>query len=365
MILLNDLNLKLRKYKLRLNEVIESVVSSGCLILGPQVKRFEESFANYIGSPYCVSVANGTDAIELALKALRIKRGDLVATVANAGMYSTSALMAIGAEPLFLDVDPDTHSTTLSEVERALAAGVHAVIVTHLYGLVVPDICEIAKACARKRVVLIEDCAQAHGARLNGRSVGTFGDAGSFSFYPTKNLGALGDGGAVVTKDTETFERLISLRQYGWSLKYKVEFEGARNSRLDEIQAAILLLFLPDLDDANTRRRAIASYYSKVISHPHITVPPVHGENYVSHLYVIRSSRRNTLRAFLLDHDIATDIHYPTPDHCQPILRNRFRHPRLANVERLAEEILTLPCHPEMTEEQVRLVAGVINSWEI
>jgi aminotransferase EvaB len=361
--LINDLSSRIRANEQAIHAAINNVLAGGWLVLGPNVKKFEASFAEYIGVDYCVALANGTDAIELALRALDVEPGDRVATVANAGMYTTTALLAIGAEPFFLDVELGTRNTTLDEVDRAIGAGVKAVVVTHLYGLATPEIRRIAQYCEQKGVRLLEDCAQAHGAMVEGQCVGSFGDAASFSFYPTKNLGALGDGGAVVTNRADIAERVARLRQYGWTDKYRVEFIGARNSRLDELQAAILTVCLPNLDAQNSCRRSIAKSYSRRIDHPDVIAPESIGEQYVGHLYVIRSARRDSLRAHLRSLDIASDVHYPIPDHRQPVFGQRFSHVRLPNTERLAAEILTLPCYPEMAEAQVEEVIAGVNSW--
>jgi dTDP-3-amino-2,3,6-trideoxy-4-keto-D-glucose/dTDP-3-amino-3,4,6-trideoxy-alpha-D-glucose/dTDP-2,6-dideoxy-D-kanosamine transaminase len=361
--LINDLSSRIRANEQAIHAAINNVLVGGWLVLGPNVKKFEASFAEYIGVDYCVTLANGTDAIELALRALDVEPGDGVATVANAGMYTTTALLAIGAEPFFLDVELGTRNTTFDEVDRAIGTGVKAVVITHLYGLATPEIRRIAQYCEQKGVRLLEDCAQAHGAMVEGQCVGSFGDAASFSFYPTKNLGALGDGGAVVTNQADVAERIARLRQYGWTDKYRVEFIGARNSRLDELQAAILTVCLPNLDAQNSCRRSIAKSYSRRIDHPDVIVPESIGEQYVGHLYVIRSAQRDSLRAHLRSLDIASDVHYPIPDHRQPVFGQRFSHVRLPNTERLAAEILTLPCYPEMTEAQVEEVIAGVNSW--
>jgi dTDP-4-amino-4,6-dideoxygalactose transaminase len=361
--LINDLSSRIRASEQAVHATISDVLASGWLVLGPNVKKFEASFAEYLGADYCIGLANGTDAIELALRALGVVSGDRVATVANAGMYTTTALLAISAEPFFLDVDLGTKNTTLNEVIRAINAEVTAVVVTHLYGLAAPEIRQIAEYCERKGVKLLEDCAQAHGAMVDGQCVGTFGDASSFSFYPTKNLGALGDGGAVVTNRADIAEQIARLRQYGWTDKYRVEFVGARNSRLDELQAAILTVFLPELDAHNSCRRAIAKRYSMQINHSDVILPESLGQEYVGHLYVIRASKRDSLRAHLRSIDIASDVHYPIPDHRQPIFGRQFSHVRLPNTEQLAAEILTLPCYPEMTEAQVEEVIAGVNSW--
>lgn len=360
---LNDLSRRITSYQPQIKAAIDRVVASGWLVLGPEVKQFEQSFAGYLGAKYCVSLANGTDAIELALKAMGVGPRDRVATVANAGMYTTTAMLAIGAEPYFMDVDLDSRGATLVEVKRAVEAGVKAVVVTHLYGLAVPEIALIAEYCAGMAIPLLEDCAQAHGAQVNGKRVGTFGDAASFSFYPTKNLGALGDGGAVVTNSSNLAEKVGLLRQYGWTAKYTVEVPGARNSRLDEMQAAILSAFLPCLDEANARRREIAARYSTLIRHPHIALPGVGSENYVAHLYVICSQQREALREHLLKLNIASDVHYPIPDYRQPVFGQLYEQICLQNTERLAREILTLPCYPEMSDEEVDHVIAAANGW--
>jgi dTDP-4-amino-4,6-dideoxygalactose transaminase len=310
-------------------------------------------------------VANGTDALELAMRAVGVRNGQRVATVANAGFYTSTAVRAIGAVPFFLDVDLETRVVTLKEVERALLEKVSAVVVTHLYGQAVPEIDEMAALCRTSGVPLIEDCAQAHGASIKGQRVGSFGDMGCFSFYPTKNLGALGDGGAVVCQTTELAERVGRLRQYGWQSKYHVELEGARNSRLDEIQAAILSSFLPLLDGWNARRREIAAAYTRGIDHPAVMLPAIGGEDYVAHLYVVRTSRRTLLQKHLKDSGIASEVHYPVPDHRQAVLGDRFAALSLPHTEQLAQEALTLPCYPEMTDDDVRRVIAAIQAWSL
>jgi dTDP-4-amino-4,6-dideoxygalactose transaminase len=361
--LINDLSAKVAVYRNAIDEAVSRVLNRSWLVLGPEVVAFEKAFAEYVGVSYCRTLANGTDALELALRALGVQQGDKVATVANAGFYTSTALLAIGATPFYLDVDPETRVVTLGEVERAIREGVKAVVVTHLYGQAVPAIAKIAADCRTAGLMLVEDCAQAHGAKVDGKKVGSFGDMGCFSFYPTKNLGALGDGGAVVCKDATLAEKIEYLRQYGWSAKYQVNLAGSRNSRLDEIQAAILSVFLPKLDGWNARRREIALQYSTLISHPEVRLPQVYGEDYVAHLYVVRSSKRDMLREHLRKQDIATDVHYPIPDYRQPVFEKRFSDIFLQNTETLAQEVLTLPCYPEMTDEDVKRVINAVNDW--
>lgn len=362
--LINDLSVRLQQNHSHIAQVINSVLQSGWIILGPKVKVFEAEFANYIGSNYCVSLANGTDAIELGLKALGISKGSKVATVANAGMYTTTAVLAIGALPLFMDVDIASKNTSLLEVQKAIKKGATAVVITHLYGLACAEIEQIAQYCKANNVPLLEDCAQAHGAKINGKTLGSFGDVASFSFYPTKNLGALGDGGAIVSNDHKIADTVRQLRQYGWTTKYHVDLEGARNSRLDEIQAALLSLFLPNLDVNNEKRRQIAKAYKLGITNPLLDLPKLGKENDVVHLYVVTSKLRDSLKDHLQSLGIASDVHYPIPDHKQKILNHQFIDLKLPITEQLANEILTLPCYPEMTLEQIQMVIESVNSWK-
>lgn len=362
---INNLSARIAQHQEQIQTATQRVIASGWWILGPECKRFEQSFSAYLGVNACIGVANGTDALELALKAMNLRAEDSVATVANAGMYTCTALEAIGATPFFMDVDPQHHCVTLAEVKRAVEAGVKAVVVTHLYGQAVPEITEISQYCSKSKVSLLEDCAQAHGAAIQGQKLGSFGDAATFSFYPTKNLGALGDGGAVVTNNDQIAEQVRLLSQYGWTAKYKVEIAGARNSRLDEIQAAILSEFLPYLDANNQRRREIAARYSQFINHPYLEMPPKGGEDYVAHLYVIRvSHHRDALREHLRFCNIASEIHYPIPDYQQPVFGNRFSKIHLEATEQLSGQILTLPCYPEMSNEQVDKIIAAVNGWQ-
>lgn len=362
--LLNDLSKKIYNHRSAIDSAVERVLNSSWLVRGPEVKLFEQNFAQYVAVDHCHSLANGTDALELSLRSLGVKRDDKVATVANAGFYSSTALLAIGAVPFYLDVDLDTRVVAINEVDRAIREGVKAIVVTHLYGQAIPDIVEIAARCHASDVALVEDCAQAHGAKVDGKQVGSFGDISCYSFYPTKNLGALGDGGAIVTNDKALLANVSRLSQYGWSAKYHVEMTGARNSRLDEMQAAILSEFLPQLDSWNTRRREIASIYSTQINNHSVTLPSVGDDAYVAHLYVLRVIQRSSLQSHLRSCDIATDIHYPVPDHRQLIFGDHFASISLPNTEQLAKEVLSLPCYPEMTDGDVQQVISAVNGWQ-
>jgi aminotransferase EvaB len=289
-----------------LQEAADRVIASTRYVLGPEVEGFEREFASFCGSAHCVSVANGTDAIELALRAMGVTRGDRVVTVANAGYYAATALRAIGAEPFYVDVGDDLLMSTAG-LEEALA-GARAVVVTHLYGqmALVGDIVERARLV---NVPVIEDCAQAHGAVRAGKCAGTFGALGCYSFYPTKNLGALGDGGAVITSDANLASRVRSLRQYGWSSRYCVDRAGGRNSRLDEMQAAFLRVKLPNLPAWNAARVAIARRYCDGLRGLPLRVPGWRNGEYVAHLFVISCADRGPLRARLAAAGICTEIH--------------------------------------------------------
>lgn len=341
------------------------VIRSGHFVLGQGVADFEQAFAKYCGVGHCIGVANGTDALELSLKALGIHAGDRVAVNANAAMYGASAVLACGGVPVFVDIEPGVGTMSVASLAATLAAEpvIKAVIVTHLYGRLAP-IEDIMALCEGRGIAVVEDCAQAHGARSSdGRRAGAFGDVATFSFYPTKNLGALGDGGAVVTRSAVIAARTRALRQYGWARKYVNEIAGGRNSRLDEIQARMLLVMLPKLDAWNQRRRAIANRYSSEIHNSGIWVPPAAGQEYVGHLYVVRTSRREALQQHLNALGILTDVHYPLPDHRQPCHQGRYDEISLPVTEADAESVLTLPCFPEMTDDEVQRVVDSCNRF--
>jgi aminotransferase EvaB len=338
-----------------LREAADRVLASRRYILDAEVAAFEREFATYCGVSECVGVGNGTDALEMALRASGVERGQRVATVANAGYFTCTALAAIGAEPVFVDVD-ETLNMAPPALEKALP-GVTAIVVTHLYGRLaaIEEIVALARG-----LPVIEDCAQAHGAERGGRRAGSFGSAGCFSFYPTKNLGAVGDGGTIVTSDRGIAARARSLRQYGWSTKFRVENPGARNSRLDELQAAFLRVKLPRLAGWNAARVAIARRYCDGLRGLPIVLPAWrHGEN-VNHLFVVRAHDREALRASLSAQGIGSDVHYPIADHRQPV-----REPSDANLpvtEAACDEVVTLPCYPGLAADQVQRVIDAVRN---
>jgi dTDP-4-amino-4,6-dideoxygalactose transaminase len=365
-ILINSLSRHFTPLTEELSQAARAVIESGYLVLGANVNNFEKAFAAYCGASQCIGVANGTDALELALKAVGVEHRQNVVVCANAAMYSTSAVIACNANPIFVDVDshsatlcPDALETLLSTTQEPIAA----IIVTHLYGRLA-DMARITELARSHNIKIIEDCAQAHGARdQNQQLAGTFGHAATFSFYPTKNLGAIGDGGAVITSDDAVAQRMRMLRQYGWNNKYENQLAGGRNSRLDEIQAAFLSLLLPKLDAWNFRRRDIANQYSKNIKHPDINVPPTAGAEYVAHLYVINSARRDELRSHLAAHKISTDIHYPLPDYQQAMFAGKYSGLQLPNTENLCASSLTLPCFPELRDDEINAVIDACNNF--
>ncbi|MCX7847485.1 MAG: DegT/DnrJ/EryC1/StrS family aminotransferase [bacterium] len=343
-----------------LEGALRRVVRSGWYILGPEVEAFESEFARWVGGDACVGVASGTDAITLALRALGIGPGDEVITVAHTAVATVVGIVNAGARPILVDVDERSYTMDVEACARAVTARTRAIVPVHLYGhpANMPALMEIAR---RHGLRVVEDCAQAHGAVCAGRRVGTWGDCGAFSFYPTKNLGGLGDGGAVVTNDRDVAERVRLLRQYGWKERY-VSSEHGTNSRLDELQAAILRLKLRYVDSWNRRRREHAEGYTARLRE-YVCVPQVREDcEHVYHLYVIRSRRRDALAAWLKAHGVGTAIHYPVPVHKQPAYRH-FASMALRVTERIAGEILSLPMFAELTEEEREKVSEAVRAF--
>lgn len=351
----------LKRHRISMGDAIDTAMrealDSGWYVLGPRVEAFESAFAAACGTEWVVGVANGTDALEIALRALEVSRGDEVITVANAGGYSSVAILLTGATPVYVDVDRETLLIDPDLLDAAIGPRTAALVVTHLYGRVAPVDRIVALASARGLPV-IEDCAQAHGARLEHRMAGSVGTLACFSFYPTKNLGAFGDGGAIVGSDSELMARVRRLRQYGWNRKYETGMAGGRNSRLDELQAALLSAQLPLLPRWNQRRSEIGHAYQVAIQHPIVRVLPFH-EGDVIHLAVMEvREQRASLQHHLREQGIDTDIHYPYPDY-------RFHQPetQLGNTDRACRSVLTVPCFPEMTDAETSSVIEAVNSW--
>lgn len=345
---------------LDLSASIGRVLDRHRYILGAEVAAFERAFADYCGVAECVAVANGTDALEIAMAALSLGPGDPVAMVANAGPYGSCAARNLGVEPRYVEIDPQTRTMAVDALAAAIEEA-KAVIVTHLFGQL-GDVEAIVDLAAGHGVPVIEDCAQSHGAMREGRRAGSFGTVGTFSFYPTKNLGALGDGGALVTNDVQLAARMRALRQYGWTEKYRVTIRGGRNSRLDEMQAAVLLDKLRCLDGWNEQRRAIARRYVQAFSDLPMALPPSTGTDSVSHLFVIEIDDRDAFRARLLELGVATDVHYPVADHCQPAYRAETADVSLPATESSCDRVVSLPCYPGMSEEDMGRVIQAVRA---
>ncbi len=350
-------------HKTEIDAAIARVLNSGWYILGEEVETFEREFAAWLGITHAVGVANGTDAIELALRAAGIREGDKVATVSHTAVATVVAIRHCGALPVFVDVDPDYYTMSPYSLEAALdrVPDIKAVVVVHLYGQMA-DMPAILESAKRHDLIVIEDCAQAHGAALDGRKAGTRGDFGCFSFYPTKNLGALGDGGAVVTDNAAAAERLSTLRQYGWDEMRSSQLEGV-NSRLDELQAAVLRERLKHLDADNAaRRRIAAAYRSGLQACSGIGLPPEReGCEHVYHQFVIRCKNRKTVAEGLAQSRIGCAVHYPQPVHRQPAYADaRFTSVSLKHTEETVTGILSLPMYPELPLPDVdRVVAAI------
>ena len=364
-----------RAFKNEIDEAVARAFSSGRYILGAEVQAFEAEFAAWIGVPAVIACGNGTDAIALALRGLGIGTGATVVTVSHTAVATVAAIEMTGATPLLIDIDPDYYTmdpVALTLVLKQPPPGlppIRAIVPVHLYGQPA-DLDRIVPLCREHGVALIEDCAQAHGARLHGKRVGTFGDAATFSFYPTKNLGALGDGGAVAVSDPRLAERIRAIRQYGWH-EQAISKEVGINSRLDEVQAAILRAKLPRLDAQNTRRRQIAQAYTDALTDPKLRAaapirPPRQrdGFTHVFHLYVTRSANRNRLQAALSRVGIGTAIHYPVPTHLQPAYAGRVTvDARGCPVTEIAaREVLSLPVYPELTAADVETVCATLRT---
>ncbi len=356
---MNDFKAQVAAQRPALEAAIARVLSSGWFILGPEVDAFEREFAEFIGVPHAVGVGNGMDALSLALEACGVQPGDEVITTPNSAFASTLAILRIGARPVFVDLDEQTYALDVHQVAGAVTERTRAILPVHIYGQAV-DLSSLASL----GLTIIGDAAQAHGATLHGRDVGGYRDAVGYSFYPTKNLGCFGDGGAVVCADLEIAERVRRRRDYGQAKRYQHTDIGL-NSRLDELQAAILRAKLPLLRELNRRRRDIAARYHQGLAGLPLILPveKPHGES-VWHLYVVRTSRRDELMSFLRARDIITLVHYPTIIPLQPAMRSfGFTPGQFPIAERCAAEVLSLPIGPELTDAQVGAVIAAVHAF--
>ncbi len=349
--------------KKAIDEAVERVLAGGWYILGNEVRRFEEEFAAFCYSNHAAGVASGTDALLLALKAYDIGAGDEVITVSHTAVATAAAIEMSGARPVFVDVDPLTYTLDPAKLPGAVTAASKAIIPVHLYGQPA-DMAPIMAFAEMHNLIVIEDCAQAHGAAYEGNVAGSMGQAAAFSFYPTKNLGAVGDGGAIVCRDEETAVRLRELRQYGWRERYISE-EVGYNSRLDELQAAILRVKLERLALDNDARRQAAALYDHLLADTPLIRPHARaGCQHVSHLYVVQTADRSALQAHLTERGIGTAVHYPVPVHLQPAYRRLgYERGSLPVSEGLAESVLSLPMYPQISEAQITAVARAVQEF--
>ena len=360
MISLVDLTAQYHSIKKEIDAAVLSTLESGHFILGPQVVKFEESVATYLGVKHAIGLASGTDALVIALRALNIGEGDEVIIPAYTFFATAGTVMSVGAKPVIVDVDPQSYQIDVSKIEAAITSKTKAIIPVHLYGhpAEMNPILEIAR---KRGLKVIEDNAQGYGAEYLGRKTGTMGEVGCLSFFPTKNLGAYGDGGMVVTNDDALAEHMRMLRAHGWKKKYYSEMVGY-NSRLDAMQAAILQVKFPHLDEWNEKRRELSKRYNEHLA-PLGIVIPIEREwaKHVYHLYIIRSAKREALQTFLKEKGIASEVYYPLPPHLSvPCRKYGYKEGDFPHAEKAAKETLALPLYPELTlEQQDQVIAAV------
>jgi dTDP-4-amino-4,6-dideoxygalactose transaminase len=358
---LTDPHAQYVRLRREIDDAIRRVLDSGWLILGPEVDAFESEFAEFIGTRNAIGVANGTDGIALALRGLGIGAGDEVITVSHTAVATVAAIEQAGAVPVLVDVDMETLTLDSSQLDSVLTRRTRAVMPVHLYGRAA-NLDPIKNFCDQHGLALIEDVSQAHGARWSGRRLGAFGHVGVYSCYPTKNLGALGDAGVIVTSDSALAARLRRLRQYGWQER-NTSLEPGINTRLDELQAAILRVKLAHLDAGNDRRAEIAHVYSRDLAGlpVHLPAQATAGEH-VYHLFVVQSDDRDALMARLADSGVQSGVHYPRPVHLQPAYAGRVRTaPCMTVTENAAARVLSLPIYPELTDARQRDVVSALH----
>jgi dTDP-4-amino-4,6-dideoxygalactose transaminase len=354
---------QLKKINREIDRAIRRVLNSGKLILGQEVKNFEENFSKYIGAKYGVGVNSGTDALKIALRALGIKNGDEVIAVSNTAVPTVSAIREAGARPRLVDIKDD-YTIDETKIAAAITKKTKAIVAVHLYGQPA-NLPAIMKTAKKYRLKVIEDCAQAHGAKIGGKNVGAFGDFGCFSFYPTKNLGAYGDGGMILTDNRNLAQTCRALRMYGMKDGYYSEIEGY-NSRLDEMQAAILNFKLKYLNSWVKRRREIAKFYLKNIKNKKIILPAeIKNSLSAYHLFVIRTDSRNQLEKYLNACGIGYGIHYPQPIHLQTAYKFLdYKKGSLPLTEKYSGQIISLPIFPELTQKEIKYIVDKLNQWK-
>lgn len=357
-----DFTKEFKEHKGEFNLAIQNVLTSGWYILGQEVSDFEKEFANYLGSKYCIGVGNGLEALQISLMAAGIGKRDEVITTPISAIATTLAILAVGAKPVFVDV---TSSGLLDpqKIEHAITPQTKAIIPVHLYGQPI-DLDFFVKICQKNNLLLLEDACQAHGSSFQGKKLGTFGKLGCFSFYPTKNLGAFGDGGAIITDDDKLADLCRKIRDYGQEDKYLHTVYGL-NSRLDEIQAAILRVKLKYLDQNNKKRQKLAKRYKENLQGINAIeiIKPISWEENNFHLFVIKTERRDELQQFLISNGIITLIHYPITIPDQPCLKKEYGKIKIPKAREFVNQVLSLPCNPLMSEDDIDFVSKKIKNF--
>lgn len=358
-----DLSRQYAQIKDEVDRAIQNVFSNSNFILGENVEKFQEEFADYCGAKRCIGVANGMEALQIALHSLGIGKGDEVITTPLSAIATTLAISSVGAKPVFVDID-DTYNIDASKIKEKINEKTKAILPVHLYGQMA-EMVIIMEIAEQHNLKVIEDAAQAHGAEFKGKKAGTIGDAGCFSFYPTKNLGCYGDGGSIITNDTELGKKISCLRNYGEEKKYYSVYKGF-NSRFDELQAAVLRVKLNYLDEWNEKRRNIAGIYNEQLKDSGLILPLVKkNRKHIYHIYSVSYKKRGALQQFLQKNNIGTSVHYPLPIHLQPAYSDLgIKEGSLPKAETTSKEILSLPIYPELTENEVLRISECINKFK-
>lgn len=347
------------EYEKDLEKIVNEVFKSGRLILGEKVSEFENNFSNWVGTKYGTGVGNGTDAIKLALLSKGVGRGDEVITVSNTAVPTVAAIMETGAKPVFCDVNEDDYNISSSNIEELISKKTKAIICVHLYGHSA-EIWDVKKICRENNLILIEDCAQSHGAKYKNKMTGSFGDVSAFSFYPTKTLGGFGDGGMCLTNNKSTDKKLKMLRFYGMKDKYYSEIKHGVNSRLDEVHAAILNFKLKRLDEDIKKRRDIAKIYDRELKQTDLILPIEKKDYFHSYyIYVVRHPKRDLIMKKLKQNGINLNISYPYPIHTMPPFKD-FKKGNMRNTNKLSKEIFSLPMYPALSTKKVERVLEVL-----
>lgn len=362
MILCANPSAQFQSYQSEIEEAILAVARGNSYVLGREVQLIEEEFASYIGTTSAVGVANGTDAIELALRALEIGPGDEVITVSHTAVATVAAIEAAGAIPVLVDIEPKFYTLNPIQLKEVITPRTKSVIAVHLYGQSA-DMDAITSFCHQHNIFLIEDASQAHGAKYKGQRLGSFGEIGCFSCYPTKNLGAIGDAGLITTNNIDLATKIRMLREYGWF--ERISKYAGRNSRLDELQAAVLRVKLKYLDADNKKRRKLAKYYSDKLSELPIKLPIIRaGVESVFHLFVVQVDDRQGLLSYLKKEGILAGIHYPLPIHLQPAYKDRVLTAKNMSIsEKLVQRIISLPIYPELSVDDAKKIVNVLKKF--